>query len=153
MNVIFLDFDGVLNSADFRDSVEDYYNNFIDETRMPILGRIVRQTDAVIVLSTTWKVMWEKDAERNTEGGKAIDEIFGRYGMSIYSKTECADDDRNFEIFLWLCNHEVENYVILDDLDFRWSEENRRHFVKTYDERCGLDDEAADRAIEILSRS
>ena len=153
MKVIFLDFDGVLNSADFRDSVDDYYHNFIDETRMPVLSRIVRETGAVIVLSTTWKVLWDKDVERNTEDGRKIDEIFGGYGLEIFSKTECADDDRNFEIFLWLCNHEVENYVILDDLDFRWSDENRRHFVMTYDDRCGLDEDAADRAIKILKRS
>ena len=71
--------------------------------------------------------------------------------MEIYSKTEDFGENRNYEITMWLCKNGAENYVILDDVDFRWSMENRRHFVKTDDSDHGLDEITAARAIEILN--
>lgn len=52
MKVIFLDFDGVLNSRSFRAVRSD----IIDEKHMTFLRRIVEATGAGIVLSTSWRV-------------------------------------------------------------------------------------------------
>ena len=150
MKVIFLDFDGVLNSALYRDSVDNYHENFIDETRMPYLRRIVEETGAVIVLSTTWKTHWDEEDESVFEDTKKINDIFAKFGLKIHSKTENCNDNRNLEISLWLCSNAVENYVILDDLDFHWSEKNRKHFVKTDDSQQGLDEKTTNQAIKIL---
>ena len=49
MNVVFLDFDGVLNSRRFRASTFD----MIDEKHMVFLDRIVKATGAKIVLGKT----------------------------------------------------------------------------------------------------
>ncbi len=149
--VIFLDFDGVLNNADYRDTVKDYYNNFIDETRMPYLKRIVNETGAVIVLTTTWRLFWNENSTYFLENTQKINRIFEKYGLKVYSKTDFYEEKRNFEISLWLCEHSVENYVILDDIDFGWSEENRRHFVQTDDSREGLDERTTQLAINILN--
>lgn len=151
MKVIFLDFDGVLNSVKYRESVVDYYDSFIDETRMPLLKQIVEQTGAGIVLTTAWRHYWSVCRNENNPTARKIDAVFEKYGMRIYSKTENLGEQRDLEISLFLCNEDVESYVILDDLDFGWKEENRRHFVKTDDTCLGLDSKTVCKAIEILN--
>lgn len=150
MKVIFLDFDGVLNSADFRESVADYYSEFIDESRMPLLRKLVELTGAEIVLTTTWRHHWFKDNTDCNNDTEKINKIFGKYGLQIYNKTGSYNENRNFEISMFLCCNNVENYVIIDDVDFNWSEENRRHFVKTDDSGQGLDEKSVRQAVEIL---
>lgn len=148
MKIIFLDFDGVLNSAKHRESTDDYHNNFIDESRLPFLKRIVDETGAKIVLTSTWRLYWNDGGTDDIT--EKINAPFKKYGMEIYSKTDDYDENRDYEIAMWLCSHGAENYVILDDMDFRWSEQNRKHFVKTDDE-TGLDETTAKYAVEILS--
>ena len=150
LKIIFLDFDGVLNNAEFRANNKNYHENFIDETTMPYLRQIVQETGAKIVLSTTWKTRWDAEDQSVLEDTKKINDIFAKYDLEIYSKTDNFNDNRNFEISMWLCAHAVENYVILDDLDFHWSEENRRRFVKTND-NIGLDKHTSQLAINILN--
>ena len=53
MKVIFLDFDGVLNSAEYRNSVDDYYSNFIDERKLELLALLVREYNDEIVLTVS----------------------------------------------------------------------------------------------------
>lgn len=55
MRVIFLDFDGVLNSAVYDRTRDLTKNTSIDETRLPLLKQIVDRTNAKIVLSTSWR--------------------------------------------------------------------------------------------------
>lgn len=149
--VIFLDFDGVLNNSAFRDAVDDYYESFIDETRMPLLRKIVDKTGAMIVLTTTWRHYWTSDRSKASFTSKKIDSVFEKYGMKIYSKTEAYGEQRDLEVRLFLCKNDVESYVILDDIDFGWSPENYRRFVKTCDTDAGLDEEAVCKTIEILN--
>lgn len=52
MDVIFLDFDGVLNDRSFRVT----RSGIIDEKHMTFFHRIVEATGARIVLSTSWHV-------------------------------------------------------------------------------------------------
>lgn len=138
MKVIFLDFDGVLNSAKYRESVEDYHSNFVDERKLEMLADFVREVNAEIVLSTQWRLHWNEDDTQEHPDGYRINELFAKYGMKIYSKTESFGNNRNLEVADWLARHEVENYVIFDDFDFFWSEVNRAHFVKTNDAKDGL---------------
>ena len=70
--------------------------------------------------------------------------------MKIFDKTPMLKD-RDAEISEWIKNHydKVENYVILDDFDFNWSENNAKCLVKTMD-NIGLNEKAAENAIRIL---
>lgn len=138
MKVIFLDFDGVLNSADFRNSATDYLSNFIDEKKLEIFAGFVKETDAKIVLTTQWRIHWNEGDKQTHPDGERINTLFTKYGLKIYSKTDCLDDNRNLEISDWLVRHDVENYVIFDNIDFSWSEINRMHFVRTNDAKNGL---------------
>lgn len=150
MKFIFLDFDGVLNSSQFRETTDDYHNNFIDQTRLPFLKKIIDETRAKIVLTTTWRLYWNGN-DATDEITEKINAPFKKHGMEIYSRTDDYGENRDYEIAMWLCNHGADNYVILDDVDFRWSMENRRHFLKTDDSAHGLDEITAAHAIEILN--
>lgn len=69
MKVIFLDIDGVLNSRKY-DSVRNWNEQTdIDVSRLPLLGEIVAATGAEIVLSSTWRVHWEKEESLCDEDG------------------------------------------------------------------------------------
>ncbi len=149
MKVIFLDFDGVLNS-------ERYFRSFgsaglaLDPTCLCFLKEIVETTGAKIVLSTSWREHWEKDSANCSALGLEMNEIFKTYGLEIYDKTPFSGADREQDIEAWLKNNpQTEAFVALDDryLD---SPVIRGHFVKTDPYLYGLDDLAMKNAIEIL---
>lgn len=152
MKIIFLDFDGVLNSIQY-DRVRTENEGNIDETRMPLLKRIVDETGAVIVLSTSWRKHWEAEDEKLDEIGRWINETFDKFGMSIFDKTPLISaSDRALEVRTWLGEHgdNVSSFVILDDIALGWGE-LADNLVKTdYRMGRGLEEGHVTRAIEIL---
>lgn len=150
MKVIFLDFDGVLNSAKYLAACGEF-GVVIDPARMVFLKRIVDATAAKIVLTTSWREYWSAGTEDPT--GKKIREIFRSYDLQIFDKTPMLHTRREEEIRAWLTGHpEVENFVVLDDRllggDFLSG-----HFVKTSNHFDGLDAEDAEKAISILKEA
>lgn len=165
MKVIFLDIDGVLNV----DLVErDEYGRLFHTHFVENLSRIVRETDAKIVISSAWRMsgldvmreMWQKRGL----AGEVI-------GITPYITThelkeleESTGSDwlaRGWEIAEWLKltkdEIQVDKYVILDDdtdmLDsqlpyyLQCSELKDPDAVHGY----GLTKRIAERAIEILN--
>ena len=156
MKVIFLDIDGVLNSRIYDRKRNWNENTDIDETRLPVLKSIVDRTEAVIVLSSTWRTHWDKDPALCGEDGEYINKTLAKYGLEIYSKTPdyglCGE--RKDEITGWLTSakEEIESFVILDDYAFGW-DELFDNFVKTNPNfGLGLEEEHAGKAIKILNR-
>lgn len=80
MKIIFLDFDGVLNSVSYC-RLHREPGVLLDPARMALLRRIVDATGAEIVLSTSWKEHWETEPDRCDDIGKEINRIFCRYGI------------------------------------------------------------------------
>lgn len=153
MKIIFLDIDGVLNSVAYdRQRTADQGN--IDETRLPLLKRIIDTTQARIVLTSSWRKHWDKDQNLCDDIGREINALFAAYGLPIYDKTPVLpDNDRAEEIRLWLKEHnDTGNFAILDDIAFGWGEDLQDHLVRT---NCrvgrGLEDEHVRKAIAILS--
>ncbi len=150
LKVLFLDFDGVLNSRKYLRTFNGY-GVAIDPERMKLLKGIIDATQAKIVLTTSWRVHWEKDTDACKETGKYINGIFGEYGLEIYSKTPVLGTDREDEIKAWLEEHlETENFAVLDDM-FLDADFLRGHFVRTSDYKDGLDEEASAQAVRILN--
>ena len=57
MKLIFLDYDGVMNTPKYiRDNIERYHRDPIDTPHVEILNEIVEETGALIVLSTSWRL-------------------------------------------------------------------------------------------------
>lgn len=155
MKVIFLDIDGVLNLCY---EGRDEYGSLFHPHLVDNLKRLIDETGAKIVISSTWRFsglvimreMWDK---RGLPG-----EVIGITPnfMRKYGTTLC----RGKEIDSYLEeNKDITSYVILDD-DTDMEDHQMDRFVKTSGnidhEDCvdigyGLTSRCVDRAIEILN--
>lgn len=154
MKVIFLDIDGVLNSNRYdRERSPDDTNN-IDETRLPLLQRIVEQTNARIVLSSSWRKHWDADESLCDETGKGLNQVFARYGLTIFGKTPViSPGDRDKEVRAWLSAHDgdVEAFVIIDDILTGWGDLSDQLVRTSPRIGRGLENEHVEQAIGLLS--
>lgn len=143
MKVIFLDFDGVLNSQGSflyehnRRKVhkEQGVSGPINETLCNVCTAnfqfvLDQHKDAKIVLSTTWRTLYsldwlkEKLASYHIDSSRVIDKT---------PKDRMNFNGRGNEISWWLKEHpEVTHYVVIDDNDWGISEvHGEGRFVKT----------------------
>ena len=150
MKIIFLDFDGVLNSAKYLLGHEEY-GVVIDPARMRLLKQIIVATGAKPVLSTSWREHWSKDLAGCNSTGVLINNIFSEYGLQVYDKTPELHTKREIEIKSWLDIHpEVKNFVVLDDRLLSADYLNG-HFIKTSNYFDGLGETDVQKAIDILN--
>lgn len=150
MKVIFLDIDGVLNS-DVYDKERDAKDGNIDVSRLPLLKRLIDETGAKAVLSSSWREHWEKDKGLMSDTGLELTDTFRRAGIEIFDKTPVMSSRRE-EISHWLSLHlETEGFVIFDDNPFGW-EELSENLVRT-NRRIGrgLEEEHIKEATRILN--
>jgi hypothetical protein len=102
MKIIFLDIDGVLNCQKTTERFHGFVS--IDPKLVKRLNRILKETDAKIVLSSTWRLFEDNKEILEKTGIKYIDVTPSFHGL------------RGEEINDWLSKHpEVDRYVILDD--------------------------------------
>lgn len=149
MRVIFLDFDGVLNSNMYNAS---HWSPgvLIDPYRMKLLKMLVDATDAEIVLSTSWKEHWSRDENCCDETGITINQIFKEHGLKILDKIPDTETGRATGIVKWLTDHpDVERFVVIDDMPLG-SGRLKDHCVLTSRLRQGLDEDDVRHAIDIL---
>lgn len=154
MKAIFLDLDGVLNSRRYDAARDRSKRTYIDPTRLELLRRIISATDAKIVLSTTWRVHWDKDREKCDEEGKYIADSFAEFGMEIFDKT--ADLGLHFsradEIRLWLSERDdIESFVVIDDYLYDWGNLSDRLVRTNPNFGWGLEEEHVEKAIRLLN--
>ena len=155
MKIVFLDFDGVLNSVIYDRERDKSTNTNIDESRVCLLKQIIDETNAKIVLSTSWRRHWDKNIENCDNIGVWINTIFSKFGLQIFDKTPYLSfgAGRKAEVLSWIefSSEPIESYVILDDYALGWEELGDR-LVKTspYIGR-GLEKGHVKKAIEILN--
>ena len=105
MKVIFLDIDGVLNCSKTPNPRNLPY--VVDKRLLANLHKLIRMTDAKVVLSSTWRV--------DPVG------IFAAKHRGIPFVDVCPDfprSPRRKEIRRWLAAHpHVERFVVIDDQD------------------------------------
>ncbi len=148
--MIFIDFDGVLNTEKYVCSQAEF-GLIIDPSKMALLKEMAAATNAHIVLSTSWREHWDKEPQNCDDTGIEINGIFKQYGLHILDKTPILNCRREDEIAAWLKNNpQITNFVVLDDR-FLDSELIRGHFVKTSGYSRGLDEISVQKAIEILN--
>lgn len=118
MNILFLDVDGVLNSHDYlcnkfeqKGKKSLTRREFIDPECMRILKLIVDSFKFHIVIISAWKIIDEEY--------KLLIDIFSDYDMHIFDRTNNYGSSRGREIHEWICNNNVEKYVVLDDDIFK----------------------------------
>lgn len=170
LNIIFLDVDGVLNSSayfsdiDKRKKVNGRYNDIYDY-HVELLSHIYKQTNAIIILSSTWK---ELDDENDPKSDvykhyNYLVDSLSKYGMTIHGKTPYLKNNRPLEIKTWLENNIRDmskvNFISLDD-DFsedkyaKYGIENclvKTNFYCSKIEDGGIQPEHVEKALDILN--
>jgi len=171
--ILFLDFDGVLNTqrhlaalrANNR-SLIDGFGHLFDPESVANLGKIIEQTGASIVITSPWRLegserMAEMWRERNlpgyligvTERCCTPEELLPGSTREDFAHLapECWIMRGN-EIKAWLVDHASPNcrYVIMDDEDDILPEQ-RPNLVRI-DPHCGITEENVRAAVAILNR-
>ncbi|MDO4171471.1 MAG: HAD domain-containing protein [Prevotellaceae bacterium] len=152
MNIIFLDFDGVMATASYdMYLVKNHYSECDDNGRVKFdpkcianLKKMIDETNANVVITSDWKyidtyesllTMWK---QRKMPG-------------FMIDVTPNVSKHRGTEITRWLEECDVDcNYVIIDDLDAENFTENQQSKLVVVNPWSGLDEEVARRAIIIL---
>lgn len=165
--ILFLDIDGVLNTKRhheycYENGIEnsDEYGYLFDPVAVQNLTKIVDESGACIVISSSWKYsglstlldMWNDrslpgrviDITPDTES----DEFLLNADLENMELFSC----RGYEIKEWLTAHGkgVESYAILDD-EQEMLPEQQSHFVQT-NTAVGITEEDAEKVIGILSK-
>lgn len=116
IKVLFLDCDGVLNSAQYMTACGgNFDHNQIDPAAVKRLNHITDTTGAKIVVSSTWRLLYDTlDELREALRGHGVTgEIIGK----TPTKFNAVRNIRGKEIEAWLQeNHgSYSKYVIIDD--------------------------------------
>ena len=168
MKIIFLDFDGVLNSdiyfnsSSFKTETQGMshaeimlvaHHVHIDPIAVQRMNRLVEQSGAQVVVSSTWRIEYDI-VELNTmlKGRGATFEIVGatpRYHDYIEVGWGRVATPRGHEIqgYIDSLTEVPESFVILDDID------NMAHLKESLiltDEEFGLTDRDVEKALKIL---
>jgi hypothetical protein len=183
MKIIFLDIDGVLvtqrffealdelckmNDWDFSEKCRDNFGHLFDPLCVEQLDRIIKETEAKIVISSTWrfpgglndmKRMWEKRGLPGeiidvTPDSRPAEMIFE---TPMGKRREEESVPRGMEIDAWLDKQgyfrgasvsNITSYVIIDDdIDMLYIQ---RDNIVTTSFRQGLTKDLADECIDIL---
>ncbi|MBQ4036918.1 MAG: hypothetical protein IJC84_02210 [Clostridia bacterium] len=148
MKVLFLDIDGVLNSA-YGGTSSD--GPIMKEGKLRRVRRIIEETGARVVLTSSWRSHWDVQEEKRSAAGKKLHEVLLSHGIEITSKTPTHRNGREEELWTWLALHpETQNFAVLDDA-FLEADFLEGRVVRTASFR-GLSESDAKRAIEILGK-
>ena len=166
--IIFLDFDGVLNTEHYQGllqyqgkSWQDEHGAFFDPNAVKQLKRIIDATGADIVVESSWKYLgldamkelWEI---RNLPG-RVIDITPSSISDEYLSNVDLDNLDtsmlhcKGLEIASWLSKYETQDirYVIIDD-EYVILDSQLSHFILTNPYE-GITEEQANKIISILN--
>lgn len=159
INLIFLDVDGVLNCSTTKDKINGYTG--IEDEKVYLLKQLVDQTNAKIVLVSTWKFYWYKEERlknQQDELAMYLNQKLEKQGLAIYDKTVDFDVHGRGEgilEYLWRLKHmgvDIHKFVILDDEIFDYLGAGlTKHLVRTSYENGGLKSKHIKRAIEKMA--
>ena len=149
--IIFLDFDGVLNTEHYQGllqyqgkSWQDEYGAFFDPNAVKQLKRIIDATGADIVVESSWKYL-------GLDAMKELWEVRNLPGTIIDITPSLLGKNKGVEIASWLTEQANQNirYAIIDD-EYVILDSQLPHFILTNPYE-GITEEQANRAISILN--
>ena len=163
--VVFLDIDGVLNTKWWytqmdRNTPKDKYGYAFDPNAVANLKKIIDETGADIVISSSWKSFGISELEDMWQDRGLPGKLIGITPNTVSDEMLLNADLDHMELFSirgteikeWLTKHgkHVSHYAIIDDMDNMLTEQ-RLHFVKT-DPEIGITVDDAEKAIMILNQ-
>ena len=139
--IIFLDFDGVLNSDESIQNLGTKYQ--FSKSSIAALNELLKENSTRIVVTSTWREGWtlKENAEFLERDGLVPGKVVG--------KTPSLGRERGLEIDAWLRSvpFAIVSFVILDDRDDMAMHRNR--LVQT-DAKIGLTMNEVERARNVL---
>ena len=144
MKVLFLDIDGVLNSAFVLD--EQRRGDAIDRGMVERINQIVDATGCKIVISSTWRILHPLGQ---------LTTLLRQHGMRdvVIDKTPRLDAtyfNRGDEILIWLGSRpDVDSFIAIDDSAGEFDKIRDRLVATTW--KYGLQDEHVIKAIALLN--
>jgi hypothetical protein len=185
-NIIFLDIDGVLNgynkwnllgwkiiSSTKNQKLMQWYRKVtypfgVHESKVKRLSKIVRATNAKVVMSSSWRFgWWNTPYNEQFEDHKKLTDLLNKYNIKVIDITpRSLYGGRDDEIKEWLSKNEeiVKRFVILDDENYDLECFIGSHLVQTssvgkgqmimgYEyENTGLKNKHVKQSIEILRK-
>lgn len=142
--IVFLDFDGVLNTAEWlRTNTSNHLHDLLNPKLVRLVDRILEATGAKVVLSTSWRqgYTFPSLAAMLYKQGLRKDSVIGATAIMSHG-------DRAREIRHWVEKYGVEYFVILDDLTYA---RIPGHFIQSSIGH-GLTESLVEEAIETLKR-
>lgn len=164
IKVLFLDIDGVLNTEWWytqldKNTPKDKYGYAFDPNSVANLKKILDETGAVIVISSSWKsfgfVELEEMWSNRSLPGRIIDITPNSISDQMLLDANLEEIElipiRGFEIKEWIetKGKGVSNYAIIDDMN-NILPEQYSHFVEI-NSAIGITNDNAERAISILN--
>lgn len=158
-SILFLDFDGVLNSgSNYRKlqiswlPTKDEFGTLFDAEAVSSLGKIVDARRTKIVVISSWRYIYDLDTLQEMRRQRDLPGI-------LYDITPCdillSLDERcakGIEIKEWFERQGIDetkcSFVILDDED-EFLKEQQCHFIQINPE-VGITDNDAERAMQVL---
>lgn len=154
-NIIFLDVDGVLNSDSYQyDSGKwtQRKKDQIDPASIPLLNKIIEATNAKIVVSSTWRILYYDILIQILKDMGCVGEVIDKTPETHFKAKKYRHCQRGMQIQEWLDANsiklEVDNFVILDDSTDMGHLTDK--LVKT-NPLCGIRQIDVDKAIEVLN--
>lgn len=131
--------------------------------KVKLLSKIVKQTNAKIVLSSSWRYTWYKSYKEKSNIQKSLEDKLNKYNIEVIGITPMdMKGRRENEILSYLKQHskEIESYVILDDERFNFDKLFHSRLILTsesidikgeWSESLGLKRKHIKQAIKILN--
>lgn len=162
MKVIFLDIDGVLNSNFWNDTHQREISDgtLIDEEKIILLGQLVRNTNAKVILHSGWKFWFDSNVKPLCREAERLINMLEKEGIYVNGvtpdhTTEEIRRNNKFslvkasEILAWISQHnDIEKWIVIDDLDLH-NKEIEKHQIFT-DASIGLTAENVREAERLL---
>ena len=150
MKLIFLDIDGVLNSNFWNDTHQREISDgtLIDEEKVMLLGQLIRNTSAKVILHSGWKFWFDDEVKPLRREAERLISMLKKEGIEVYGvtpdhTTEEIRKNKKFslvkagEILAWVSRYDnIEKWIVIDDIDLH-NEEVRKHQILT-DASVGL---------------
>ena len=143
MKCIFLDFDGVINNW--------YHFDGVSIENVMILKKIIELSDAKIIATTSNKYSLQRldkvDYYKSIFYNNYV-KFLNELGIQIHDLTPFVDTNRTLEIKKYIEEHQIEQYVILDDELIEEELQEHQVFLDLY---RGLQEEHIIPALNILN--
>lgn len=89
MKVIFLDIDGVLNSNFWNDTHQREISDgtLIDEEKVMLLGQLIRDTNAKVILHSGWKFWFDSEVKPLRKEAERLVSMLEKNGIKVNGVT------------------------------------------------------------------